>query len=341
MDKSVIDSLPEMISQDPTDELLGIYQSLFYENAYDSEAEKLAGVEEEKYLSELITWTINPTTNSFTISIIGESEQQVKDILDYYISKIEGTINESVNLTTKHKLTSANNMAYKSVDQLLVTEQKTVDDTMISLRASIAKARNDQKLLVKPVEPVNSVENKGFIKYAIIGILLGGFLSVAFYIVRYAMNAKVRNEDDLQHMYGIPLYGAIPNVVTRNPRNGIDKRIEKRRNRKNKADRDIICEQIAGLIRANFAEKKVLLASTSNSEEIQQVYEKLKGLLGSRCLLSVVQGFLSKTDSVNSSNDADAIILVEIRNESRLIDVDRMGEMLDISKANVAGYIIL
>lgn len=341
LDKSVTEGLPEVITQDPTDELLGLYQSLFYESAYDSEAEKLAGVEEEKYLSELISWSISPSTNSFTISIIGENEQQVKDILNYYMSKIEGTINESVNSTAKHKLTSANNMAYKNVDQLLVAEQKDVDERIINLRASIVKARSDKELLVEPVEPVDITKNRGFVKYAIIGLVLGGILSAGFYVIRYVIRAQVRNEDDLQAIYGLPKYGTIPNTITRKPDKGLDKAIEKRRSKKKQTDKVVVCEQVAGLINKNYNDKKVLLVSSAESEKIQELIETLKRNLGNKVSLSVAQGFLDRPDSIKKVDEVDAVIVAEIRNESKLSEVDRMAEMLDISDCNVAGYIAL
>ncbi len=341
LDKSVTDKLPEMISQDPTDEILGMYQSLFYESAYDSEAEKLAGVEEEKYLSELITWTINPATNSFTISIIGESEQQVKDILDYYISKIEGTINESVNLTTKHKLTSANNMAYKRVDQLLVTEQKDVDERIINLRASIVKARSDKELLVEPVEPVDITVNRGFVKYSVIGFILGGFLAFAFYMVRYIAGGKLRTSDELQTLYNLPMYGCIPNTITRKSDKGIDKLIEMKRNKRIKADYAVIAGQVASMITKNFEGEKVAIVSTSSSGRIKDMYDTIKSSIGGNVTTVLKQDFLSKREAVEELDKVDAIIVAEVRDDSIMADIDRMGEIIEISGYSVNGYIAL
>lgn len=341
LDKSVTDKLPEMISQDPTDELLGMYQSLFYENAYDSEAEKLAGVEEEKYLSELITWTISPSTNSFTISIVGESEQQVKDILNYYMSKIEGSINESVNSTTKHKLTSANSMAYKKVDQTLVNEQKDVADRIINLRAAIVKARSDKELLVEPVEPVDITENRGFVKYSIIGLLLGGFLSIAFYIIRYITGGKLRSINDLQALYDLPMYGWFPNTVTRKPDKGIDKLIEKKKNKKNKVDKAVICGQIASMVVKNFEGKKVAIVSTSSSGAVKDIYDTIKGVVGSKVSITLKQEFLSNPKAIEGLDSVDAILVVEVRDNSIMTDIERMGEIIEISRYRVDGYIAM
>ena len=341
LDKSVTDKLPEIISQDPTDEVLGMYQSLFYESAYDSEAEKLAGVEEEKSLNELVAWSISPTTNSFTVSVIGESEQQVKDILNYYMSKIEESINESVNSTTKHKLTSANNMVYKTVDQVIVSEQKDVADRIINLRAAIVKARNDKRLLVEPVEPDDITQNRGVIKYSIIGFLLGGFLSLVFYMLRYVMGGKMRGTDELQVLYDLPLYGRFPNTITRNPNKGIDKLIEKKRNKNIKVDKTVISKQVASMITKNFEGKKVAIISTSRSEKIKDIYDTIKDLVGGKVSTVLKQDFLSNPEAVKELDKVDAILVAEARDDSVVMEINRMGEIVDISGYNVDGYIAL
>ena len=341
LDKSVTEGFPDVISQDPTDELIAQYNSLFYDVAFDAEAEKLAGVEEKEYLSELTTWAISTETNSFSITIIGDDEQKVRDVLDYYMEKIEGSINESVNASTKHKLTDSNNMVFRRIDQTLVSDQKDVADRIINLRTAIAKARSDQELLTEPVEPVDFIQNRGFVKYAIIGIILGGFLSAVFYVVRYILLGRVRNEDDLQHIYGLAKYGTLPNTITRKPNGGIDKLIERRRGRHNKADKAVICEQIAGMVGKKYADKKVLIVSSIESEQIQELIEMLRSNLGSKVSISVAQGFIIKPDSVKKAGEADAVIVAEARNESKISDVNRMAEMLEISGSNVVGYIAL
>ena len=341
LDKSVTDNLPEMISQDPTDELLGMYQSLFQDIAFDTEVEKLAGVEEEKYLSELVTWSISPATNSFTISIIGENEQQVKDIIKYYMSKIEGSINESVNSTSKHKLTSANNMAFKRVDQNLVAEQKDVADRIINLRTSIVKARSDKELLVEPVEPVDITENRGFVKYSIIGLLLGIFLSLIYCVIRYIVGGRLRTDVELHKLYNLPMYGSFPNTITRKPNKGIDKFIEKNRNKKFKVDKDVIFGQVALMISRNFNGKKVAIVSSANSKKVKDLYDAINGLIGCKVTTVLKQDFLSEAEAVAEFDKADAIIVVEVRDDSTVTDIERMGEIIGISGYKVDGYIVL
>jgi capsular polysaccharide biosynthesis protein len=339
VDKSVLEALPESNVQDPADALLGLYQSLFYETAYDSEAVTKSGVGEEKYLNELVTWSISVTTDSITITIIGNNEKQVREILDFYIDRIEGVLKETAEATTKHELTLANNMTYKKVDQTLVTEKRSVVDTISNLRASISRARTEQLALIEPgVEPTKP---GGLKKYIILGFLLGGFIAVAIYTVRYVTARRLRNEDELQTLYNIPVYGALPNTITRNPNKGIDKLIEKRRNKKKQTDKDVICKRIATLIEKDYAGKKVGLVSTSGSERVKELFETLKEMFGSRVSLVLEQEFLENSEAVQELVSSDAVYVTEVRDDSEMEKINRMGEIFDISGCNVKGYVVL
>lgn len=340
VDKNVLEELPDSNTQDPADSLLGVYQSLFNESAYDGDVQKIAGIKEEKYLSELINWTISTGTNSFTITIIGNSEQQVSDMLDFYIQRVEGEIKDTAYSITKHVLTRANNMTYKCVDQKLVTEKRNVIDTISSLRASISRARTEQLALVEPSEEAPAKPG-GFKKYIIIGFVLGGFLTVAYYTVKYVTGNKLRNSDELHRLYNIPIYGTLPNTITRRPNNGIDGLIERKRGKKNKTDKGVVCEQIASLICGEFEGKKVMLVSSSESGKIKDFYEILLEKIGNKVSISLVQSFVEESDSIKKINDTDVVIVTEVRDETNMAEIDRMGEILDISECFVKGYITL
>ena len=340
VDKSVLEELPDSNVQDPADSLLGYYQSVFQEIAYDSEAQKIAGVSEEKYLNELVSWIISTGTNSFSISVIGKSEQQVRDILDFYTEKIDGEIKDMADSVMKHTLTHAWDMAYMRVDQNLVTEKKNAVDTISSLRTSIAKARTEQLALVEPAEEAPA-KPSGLKKYIIIGFLLGGFLVAGYHAVRYLTANKLRNADELQEHYNIPLYGELPNSITRKPSKGIDKLIEKKRSKKNKVDKKVVCEQIAALIGKELVDKKVMIVSSSNSDKVNDFYDILSEKIGSKVSLSLVQGFIEESGSVDKINGTDVIIITEIRDETNMVDIDRMGEILGISGCIVKGYVVL
>ena len=339
VDKSVFDELPESNTQDPADSLLGLYQSLFYETAYDNEAVAKSGVGEEKYLNELVTWTINTYTDSITITIIGNNEKQVREILDFYIDRIEGTIKETAESTIKHELTLANNMTYKKVDQTLVTEKRSVVDTISNLRVSISRARTEQLALVEPgVEPTKP---SGLKKYIILGFLLGGFIAVAIYTVRYVTARRLHNEDELQTLYNIPVYGALPNTITRKPNKGIDKIIEKRRNKKKLTDKDVICKRIATLIEKDYVGKKVGIVSTSGSERVKELFETLKEMLEGKVSIILEQEFLENSEAVQELGSSDAVFVAEVRDDSEMAKIDHLGEILDISGCNVKGYVVL
>ncbi len=340
VDKSVLEELPDSNVQDPADSLLGYYQSVFQEIAYDSEAQTIAGVSEEKYLNELVSWNISTGTNSFSISVIGKSEQQVRDILDFYMEKIDGEIKDMADSVMKHTLTHACDMAYMRVDQNLVTEKKNAVDTISSLRTSIAKARTEQLALVEPAEEAPAKPG-GLKKYIIIGFLLGAFFAAGVYMMKYIMGRKLRTPDTIQQIYGLPIYGELANTITRKPDRGIDKYIETCRYKKNKLDEDVVCNQIAAMIRKDSNGENVALVSTSDSEKVKIFYDKLSQTIGRGSKLGLEQGFLTKAEAIQKLSKLDAVFIAEVRDDSEMAKIDRMGEILDISGCNVKGYVVL
>ena len=340
VDKSVLEGLPDSNVQDPADSLLGYYQSAFQEIAYDSEAQKMAGVSEEKYLNELVSWGIRTETNTFTISIIGNSEQQVRKILDFYAEKIDGEIKKSADSIMKHTLTHARDMAYKKVDQNLATDKKDIVDTISSLRASIAKARTEQLALVEPAEEAPA-KPRGLKKYIIIGFLLGGLIIAGYHAAKYLIGSKLRNSEELQGFYDIPIYGVLPNTITRKPDKGIDKLIEKKRGKKNRVERNVVCEQIAGIINKELEGKNVLVISSSGSEKVKDFYDAILEKIGNKVSLSLILNSTEESGFVEKINGTDAVIIIEVRDETDMADVDRMGEILNISGSSVKGCIVL
>ena len=340
VDQTVISEVSDLAAQDLADELLGIYRSLFYEIAYDEEVVNISGVQDEVYLKELINWAIDSSTNSFYIIVIGLSEDQVSNIIEYYQEKIEGFVKNKAENFMKHKLSTGACVSFMRVDSSLRSEQKSIDDTIYNIEASINNIQKLRGTLVKPVKPVYVGNARNLKRYAIIGFLLGGFVAVVIFIMNYVINNKIRNSDDLQRLFNIPLYGAFPYSYTKKPNRGIDKILEKIRGT-NKADNKVTTEHVATMIEKNYEGKKVLIASTTDSEMVNELYKTLKELIGDKVELSIETGFLSKNKSIDSANLSDTVLLVEIRNETVITDVERFGEIMLINECDVAGYVVL
>ena len=51
-----------------------------------------------------------------------------------------------------------------------------------------------------------------YIRYAVIGFAIGALLVAAWVIVRYFMDDTVKNENDLESRFSLPILGIIPDV---------------------------------------------------------------------------------------------------------------------------------
>ena len=341
VDKSVLDELPEGIDQDPADNILGVYRALLYTEVYDNELESITGIKNEEYLRELVNWSVDQTVNSLTISIIGNSREQIEDMLNFYMNKVESTLKAEADKVGAHNLIMSNKSVYLRVDGTLRVEQKGIDDTILAIETSMANAKRSQDALVKPVEPAYLEKTAGVKKYAILGLFLGVFLMVCCYAVNYVLARKLRSTDDIQALYNIPMFGIIPNAVTRKPGKGIDKLIEKIRNKKVGVDKKVACGQVAAMISSNLEGRKVVIVSASASDKVKEFFDTQKDMVAGKANISLEQDFLKNVDAVKEINAADAILVAEVRNDSDISNIERMVEILDISGREVKGCIVL
>jgi hypothetical protein len=67
----------------------------------------------------------------------------------------------------------------------------------------------------------------GIKKFAAIGFIVGAFLLVAIYAVKYIMSGVLHSGSELSERYGLPVYGEFAKSRARRPGKGLDKLFEK------------------------------------------------------------------------------------------------------------------
>lgn len=341
VDQSVLDILPEGFNQDPADNLLGIYRSLLYEDTYGDELKAITGIQNDEFIRELITWNTDQTDNSLSVTIIGTSREQVDKILSFYLDKIESAVKDEANKVMNHNLILSSSISFLRVDVNIRNEQKVTDDTIITLETGITNAKKAQNNIVKPEKPASVGNMDGVKKYIALGFILGIFLIGCIHVASYVVRGKLHSDDELQAIYGLPIYGSLPNSITKRPDLGIDKFIERLFHKKDTAGNDAINEQIASIINRNFADKKVLIVSTAASDKIIGLYNDLAARMSGKTDLSLEQSFLSNPESVKTVASFDVILIAEVKGLSNMRGIDRMGEILDIIGCKVSGYMTL
>lgn len=71
---------------------------------------------------------------------------------------------------------------------------------------------SSMKIIDMPTLP-DSIYKPSYLKWTAIGVLLGGMLAAAYIMIRVLMDDKVKNENDLESRFSLPVVGVIPDMM--------------------------------------------------------------------------------------------------------------------------------
>ena len=323
-------------SVDPAVNIAAAYASLL---DIDDAIKSLFPDYENKYISELISINAIEGTGTFQVNAIGQTEDNARNMQEHLEKKIAATSQGDIQSLGKHHIVKLFSETNQIIDDLTGSKQISTARNIAAYQKAITD--NDTAISKIATSSGNKANKKSVRKYIIIGALLGFLVCIGFYTITYIMSGKMHDPEIIKQKYGIPLYGEFFHSEARHPGKGIDGMIEKWEQRKDQADKDIIYSNICALIQEHAGSKNVLLTGTISQSRIKEVRDNLTDRLGETCTLSEEGNFLDNYRAITEVCNAQAIILVEEKNISRLDEINHMIEKLIISEANVVGAIIL
>ena len=192
---------------------------------YSDIAKRLGGKVAEKDLSDLIYVEGNDKSAIVSIYLVGSSEKLAKEMGDAVLSYVEEKKAELDENLPAYKLeilsdnvyTAKNSGSYspdsnQSQDvqnfPLLQRQQQKIDRVeklstqLTDWKKKEKEAKGDEVL------GTQGISKKTLVKYAILGIFLGGFLSVAVITVPYLFAKELPREEDLEMSYGLMVLGS-------------------------------------------------------------------------------------------------------------------------------------
>lgn len=174
---------------------------------------ELADIPEE-YLKELIT--CSTSGNVLIVSVMHYEESSAQQILDAVKKQLLAHVPQIADVQGDFTLLELNATNTVKVDTVVMNAQNTHlnnykanQNTLSSLRKSLADQKNARKDYVKYNKPEISEENKSItiiFKYLLFGVLLGFGIPSFIYGLRYIMEDRIRCAKDLQ-AFGIPVLG--------------------------------------------------------------------------------------------------------------------------------------
>ena len=251
--------------------------------------------------------------DGFFLEVIGDSVG-TKNML--VVKNIDGTIEEK-------DLTSIQN-ALRNNYQNYQNQVAAYTQNRDNLRARILE------------KPTPKIMNRG-----LIGLLIGIGIGAVLCIIVYLFNGRLKTGREMRNRYDVGLLADISHSRGIWKGKGLDWIIEKLEfGKKTVLENEL--DNIAYLMDEAKDGKTVLLTGTLEEKRMKKIYEGLASRLKERGIeLAFEPEYLHNSEAVAASRDLDSVLLVEEKYVSRVRDLNRMAEMLEIEEANVIGAVLL
>lgn len=343
LDESGWQEYPQTVEMDPTDSIVHAYVSnLVKWIDWDGIAEKTGT--DEAYLKELIGTGQDYSSNSFSVEVTYEDLDTAEWILDELVEQISEGHDELAELAGGHTISLINKGSGYFYDGGLADSQKGNFDKITSYENTLKdkkKALDDLEEPEAPAEISNSGVVKEGIKFGVIGILAGGFLSVCWFGAIYVLGGKVHTEDELKSQFGLRILGVFALPEKKGFCCGIDRWLERLEGKAERPSEDAVLER--GLVNIqNYTEagSKILLTGTVSEDQLKAIGGKLGEKLADRTL--VISPDMNKaTDTLRQLADCQAVILVEQRGVSRFSEIRKEREAIQGLKKPVVGCLVI
>ena len=346
VDQKEIDALPAGSNIDLADSVIPIYVNAMAVDINDEELQEAFGTTNLGYASEVVIIFPTTTDNTIAVQAIGATREEAETRLKFVEKRINKLKEGMAQEICKHDLMTIDGNTkqgvYKSIEKGKETSLQTQLREDDKQQAEYLKElkENQSKLINLSEQGVPAKPGLHLGRMAVIGALLGGLLMLFIYIVKYLGENKLRIAAQLPAEYGVPVFGEFLSSRARRPGKGIDGLIEKREFRNSQQDPEVIYGNICALI-GNDEEKKTLLLSTLEEDTIKDVVDELGKRLDGKKAFDSQADFTNNGNAIETVKDYDTIVLIEKKHKTKLRDLNRTAELLNIEKAKVSGAIVL
>lgn len=347
--KSVLGDLDTNVSLDPYRKILAYLTEAFSVEIDGNELKGIFGTDLRRDIDKVAFICMNSELK--TISVIGigaskeEAVQRKKYVDSYLLAASEklsieenytlGTLSDSVG--TKSMLVIRTDDGEKDEIDLAVIQNTLTNNYQTYLnRANTYRQNRDNLLANTFVKPEPKIASKAFMGF-LIGMGIGVFLAVLYYF----FNGRLKTSREMRNRYDIGLLGDFSHSRGFWKGKGLDWLIEKLEfGRKTNFENEL--DNIAYLIDEAKDGKTLLLTGTLEEKKLQKVYEGLASRLRDKGIELVFEpDYLHNSEAVAASRDLDSVLVAEEKYTSRIRDLNRMAEMLEIEDANVIGAVLL
>lgn len=290
-------------------------------------------------------------TDLNTLSVFGcggtkEEANKRKEFADSYLQAVRERLAKESDFSLEvisDGIGTKSMLVVKNIDGTL--EEKDLASIQNALRSNYQNYQNQvasytqnrDNLRAKTFEkPVPKILSRG-----IVGFLIGIGIGAVLCILAYFFNGRLKNGREMRNRYDVGLLGDFSHSRGIWKGKGLDWLLEKVEFGK-KTDFENELDSIAFLMDEAKDGKTILLTGTLEEKRLRKVYDGLAIRMKEQGIELVFEpDFLRNSEAVAASRDLDSVLLVEEKYVSRVRDLNRMAEMLEIEEANVIGAVLL
>ncbi len=349
---------PELSMQNPdkTQSVINSYRALltsgeFYQFVGERVSESIA----PKYLQELITIS-NGDNGILNITIVDSSITRVQEVMEALEQFMEEQQSKVESLVAEHELSLLYASVYNSqnADEMeganagsqqaqILQKQLDASNTINNYQNQITDVQKKLDALAEPSEAVTSKKDvlKDGVKFAIIGFVLGGFLSVAYYALIFILSNPVVDEETVTRRLGLVVLGSEKRFNKKGILNRINMILSGDKERQENLEQtcSFAAENIKAMLQSGDSAESILFLG-SIASDTQVVVENIKTQMNG-VSVSSVGDILTDENAVKDLKDATDLVLVEKKGAVSYERIHKEIRKLQLLKKNIRGIILL
>lgn len=354
----------QVISEDSSDIIDLYFKKVLNNDTYKEILTELGENIDYICVSELIE-VEKGAKDLFTVKVIASNKDEVEIIASIVKNRLEESTKSIKDSYGEHNITCVDEMYSDDICVELLQEKQTRISEIQGIRSEMAAIDdvfgvegvayfdaliNGDKETTKVQENSEGTEISSSIasvnyKYILVGFVIGGFIALAFVIIKYVCSTCLRNSEEITKLTGVKVLGNI-HIDDNKKRimHFVDQyiyRIFGFEENKEDMEIDIISSNIR--VAANKKKlQKVSIVTTCNDESVEKLIEKINYKIESD-IFECHKGLdvLRNAEMLEKMLMTNGVIIVEKENTSKRIDVKKIVELCDIHQVPVIGAVVL
>ena len=335
---------------DPADEAVSLYAANLA-SAIDWPAVRQGMGIDSTYVDELVSIYKDLDANTVTIRAYYSDIQGAEKLRDLVAEQAEKIWNSEKAALPVHTRTLRVKSSRMTVNNAIDDARKIQTDIVAQYSdkiTAIAKYldtlknpyESDEKLVEpkKPSAPGSNMKGilKSGIKFAIIGIIVGIFLSAGFFGFIYIAGGRVHTADELKSCYRLEVFAGPSKEKVSDP---VIRFIDRLAGTAEK-DRETAMKRCAIRVRRLSEGEKIIVTGTVPFDELKAFSDGLQPFISGRTLVPAENVLLSN-ETLGMIENKTEVLLVEKKNRSKKKDVSEELGYISDQKGKILGVVLI